>query len=300
MTICPCCGFKFEGSLSQGCEACGARSVGEPLPRPEHELPSYGRSLLLSVTGVLMVLAFLIETIIALVQRPVFAFDFWSLVAAAETAAWELKWVAIPVTSLVLWGSRKLYRSILDSPASFCGLRYARAGFFASATVPLLIAFFIGITVPERLLHRQDAAEASMKALGYATDRVLLQYQKEFGTFPAEKRDLARLPDPDGSIASLLKELENAEYKPIADLAAAPTKNPQPPRGAVIRNAAFTPVAEEPAETLSFPNYEIRLPGPDKIRGTDDDRIVKDGIVMSATLETKPVTIRATAATSNP
>ena len=68
MTICPCCGFKFEGNLREGCGSCGALSVGEALPRPEHELPSYGRSLLLAVTGSLMVLVFLTQTIIALMQ----------------------------------------------------------------------------------------------------------------------------------------------------------------------------------------------------------------------------------------
>ena len=69
MTICPCCGFKFEGTLSQGCASCGAFSVGEALPKPEHELPAYGRSLLLAVTGALMVLVFLVQTFIALFQR---------------------------------------------------------------------------------------------------------------------------------------------------------------------------------------------------------------------------------------
>ena len=55
--------------MHDGCQACGARSVGEALPRPEHELPSYGRSLLIVVMGTLMVLIFLTQTIIALVQR---------------------------------------------------------------------------------------------------------------------------------------------------------------------------------------------------------------------------------------
>jgi hypothetical protein len=134
--------------------------------------------------------------------------------------------------------------------------------------------------------------------MAYATDRVLLQYQKEFGTFPADKRDLVRLPDPDGSIAALLRELDGAEYKPTADLAAVPTKNPQPQRGTVIRNAAFNPTPEPPAESLSFTNYELRLPGPDKVRGNEDDLIVKDGIITNASEETKPVSTRATAATS--
>ena len=69
MTICPCCGFKFAGTLSEGCAACGARSVGEALPKPENELPSYARSLVLTVTGALMVLVFLGQTIVVLMER---------------------------------------------------------------------------------------------------------------------------------------------------------------------------------------------------------------------------------------
>src|SRR6185436_8831997 len=58
VTICPCCGFKSDAELSAGCAACGSCPVGEALPKPEHELPSYGRSLVLSVMGALLVLVF--------------------------------------------------------------------------------------------------------------------------------------------------------------------------------------------------------------------------------------------------
>ncbi len=278
--------------------------MGEPLPKPDHELPSYGRSLVLTVTGALMVIVFLLQTVIAFVQRST-AKGFWASItnsdvrawiAAAETAAWRLKWVVIPVTIVVLWGTRKIYRSMLRSPESYCGLGYARAGFVTSAAVPLLIALLIGVTVPERLAQRRDSNEAGENALAYATDRVLGQYEKMFGTKPPDTKALHRLPDPDGSIASLIKALETAEYKPSADLAAAPTKNPQPPRGAVIRNAAFSPTVEVPSESFSFTNYELRLPGPDKILGNEDDRLVRDGVIVSDdTKATKPVATSATA-----
>ena len=136
MTICPCCGFKFAGSLADGCESCGAQSVGEALPRPENELPAFGRSLLLTVIGSLMLIAFVTQTIIALVQKAPGRSVFGVSVAAAETAAWRLKWVAIPVTILVLWAGRKLYRSILDEPSRFCGLRFARTGLLTSIGFP--------------------------------------------------------------------------------------------------------------------------------------------------------------------
>jgi hypothetical protein len=277
--------------MNDGCQSCGARSVGEPLPRPEHELPSFGRSLLIVVMGTFMVLAFLSQTIIALVQRStrgataklalasMFPADWSSWLAATETAAWRLKWVMIPATAFVLFASRKLYRSICSAPTRFNGQRYARNAYLTSAAVPLLILILIGITVPVRLRHRQWAHEAGMNALGYATDRVLLEYREKFGTFPSDMKDLTRLPDADGSIAALLKEIDLSEYKVSAELAAVPKQNPRPLRGAVIRNASLSTAADEPlSEGLSFTNYELRLPGADKLLNTEDDLIVRDGV----------------------
>lgn len=295
MTICPCCGSKTNGDWSNGC-ACGARSVGEPLPRPEHELPSYARALALTVTGTLLVLVLIVQTVRAfaemlptsktyaeafvLVTAVIFEDSMWE--KAALTAAWQLKWVAIPLALLVFFGARKVYGSIKESPARYCGLRYARVGFVASAAVPLVIAILIGITVPKRLERRNDGIEAGYKALGYGFERLAFQYKQEFGSNPSHKEDLKRLPDPDGSIASLLKEIETAEYKASAEVAAVPTKKPQRLRGAVIRNASLD-TEETINESLSFTNYELRLPGYDKQLGTDDDLIVRDGIVTKAT-----------------
>ena len=294
MTICPCCGSKTNGDWSQGC-ACGAQSVGEPLPRPEHELPSYARALVLAASGSLMVLTLVVQTVNAFLQKVptsktyseafalvrVAAVDALRWLAAAETAAWQLKWVAIPVTLLVVFGSRKLYRSVQESPDRFCGLRHARFGYIASAAVPLMILILIGATVPDRLKQRSDRIDAQNKAIGYGFDRVSFQYKRQFGTYPADTDDLKRLPDPDGSIAALLKEIEGAEYKASAEVAAVPTKKPQRLRGAVIRNASLD--TEEPMnEGLSFTDYELRLPGYDKQLGTDDDVIVRDGIVDKA------------------
>jgi hypothetical protein len=292
VTICPCCGFKSNGVLRDGCLSCGARPVGEPLPRPEHELPSYARSLVLAVTGTLMVLVFLSQTIVAILQTStrgatsnlmafsMIPFDWKPWLAAGETAAWRLKWVMIPITVLVLFGSRKLYRSMLAEPSRFCGQRYALRGYLASATVPLLILILIGVTVPTRLERRQWGIEARTNALGYATARVLREYRDKFGTLPFYRTDLARLPDPDGSIAALLKEIDASEYKVVsAEVAAVPTQRPRPLRGAAIRNASLSSAGDEPlSEALSFTNYELRLPGADKLLNTEDDLIVLDGV----------------------
>jgi hypothetical protein len=269
--------------LSNGCKQCGARAVGEPLPRPAYELPSYGRALVLAVTGSLVALVFLVQIIIAFVQHYSGSFGFWTWVAAGETAAWRLKWVAIPGLFVVLWFGRKLYRSILVKPERFCGVNYARRGLLASATVAMLMALLIGVTVPARLRQRQLAKDAAIRVQGYIIEEALTAYKIKYKTYPTEIRDLLkRLPDPDGSLAAAINNLDSREYLPTADVAT--NETPERSRrlvGAVIRKASLTtPTDDSLSGGLSFTNYRLVLPGEDKITGTDDDWIVRDGMVQ--------------------
>ncbi len=299
MTICPCCGFKSDAELSAGCGACGARPVGEALPKPEHELPSYGRSLVLSVTGIFFVLVFLTQTFSALSEfsargaksnlalLSMIPFDLSSWLAAGETAAWRLKWAVIPLTIFVLWFSRRLYRSVSNSPDRFCGLRYARRGLFASAAVPLVILILIGVTVPERLRARRLGIEAGLNAQAYRIDRALDEYREKFGSLPDSMSDLSRLPDADNTLAAALQNLDVSGYRPSADLAAVPKQKPQTLRGAAIRNASIGSADDAITERLSFTNYDLLLPGADKILGTEDDLILRDGVVHKASEATR-------------
>jgi hypothetical protein len=206
-------------------------------------------------------------------------YDWKPWLAAGETAAWRLKWVMIPITVLVLFGSRKLYRSILTEPLRFCGQRYARNGYVAAAMIPLLILILIGVTVPERLRQRQLGIAAGINAQVYRIDRGLDEYREKFGTLPSDLKDLSRLPDADGSLASALKKIDASGYTVNSEVAAVPMKKPRPLRGAVILNASVAPAGDEALSGgLSFTNYELSLPGPDNLKGTEDDLIVRDGV----------------------
>jgi len=294
VTICPCCGFKSDAELSAGCAACGACPVGEALPKPAHELPSYGRSLVLTIFGALLGLVFLTQTFMAMAQTSgrgaksnlallsMIPTDWRPWLAAAETAAWRLKWIAIPVAILVLWFGRKLYRSVMDAPDRFCMLQYARRGYIASIAFPLVILLFIGITVPDRLTQRQIGIEAGFKAQAYRIDRALDEYRASFGTLPDNINDLNRLPDADHTLESALRNLDVSGYRPSTELAAVPKQKPQTLRGAVIRNVSMSSADDVMAEPLSFTNYELLLPGADKQLGTEDDLVLRDGVVNKA------------------
>ena len=281
MTICPCCGFKFHGALSSGCKQCGARAVGEPLPRPAHELPSYGRALLLSISGALIVLVFLVQTIIAIVQRGTGWFTFWSWVAAAETAAWRVKWIAIPVMFATLWFGQKIYRSIRLQPQRFCGVKYARHGLLASATVAFLIALLIGVTVPARLRQRETAKEAAIRGDWHTFEAAVLEYRARYHSYPADLKELRdRVPDPYGTIAEALDRLDPNGYHPYGDIAVAGGEKARTLRGVAIRNASLTAGDDTPPGGLAFTKFDLRMPGEDGILGNEDDWIGHDGMLV--------------------
>ena len=128
MINCPSCGSNFEGDLRLGCPSCGARSVGPPLAKPEHELPSYGRAVAVSASGLAMFAVFMGSVIAALIEFKGFPPSFASIVRAGEVASWRLKWVALPVAIVVLWSSAIDLRgsshthAILKLPNTLCSL----------------------------------------------------------------------------------------------------------------------------------------------------------------------------------
>jgi hypothetical protein len=88
------------------------------------------------------------------------------------------------------------------------------------------------------------------------------------------------LPDPNGSIAEALRNLDVSGYELKSTvIAAASTKSKSlVPRGSAFRNAA--PGADPGTDRgVSFTSYKWRLPGEDKILGNEDDVILQDGLI---------------------
>ena len=252
------------------------------MPRPEHELAAYGRPLLLVITGIMMVLGFVAETFGALLQRKPISLGFWSWVAAGETAAWHLKWVFIPITLLVVWGGGRIYRYMAERPARFVGLRHARRSLLASSFVGLLIAVLIVITVPARIRQHHDRLEATEAARGYTFARAVLQFSERYGTNPADPNDLRLLPDADGSIADALANMDTSTYRPSGADLAIKSKQRSIRGSALVRVNSTTDDPPVGVGGVIFTNYEMRLPGPDGILNTDDDLILRDGVIVKA------------------
>jgi type II secretory pathway pseudopilin PulG len=265
------------------------------LARAEHELASYGRAVIALAGGVVMSAAFLVATVAALVENNGVWFSFSSLLTAGEVAAWRLKWYALPLAVVILWSGARLTGSIRKNPGRFIGLSAARAGFVSALVATAMIAGLIGITVPERLRRRQWAVEAADNARGYTLARALLEYREQKGTVPAQdelRSELSTLPDPDGSIAEALRNLDVSGYEASTVLAATSTQRKSlVPRGSAIRNASAStnPTTDR---GVSFTSYKLRLPGPDKVLNNDDDLIVEDGLIKPASQQSSSPSAR--------
>jgi hypothetical protein len=293
-----------DGDLCLGCTYCGARAIGPPLANAEHQLRSYGRATIVSASGAVLLAGFLSLVIATLIQFRGFPLrlsslvsflDISSILAAGEVAAWRLKWIALPVAVAVLWSGARLVRSISRNPDLFIGLRAARAGFAASIAATLMVATLIGVTVPERLRRHQWGVEAGYYAQAYTIQRALLEYRALHGTLPPADdlvKGLSSLPDRNGSIAEALRNMDPNGYLPNSIVAAASTKSKPLMRTTALRNAATSANADSPG--VSFTNYDLRLPGPDKLLNTDDDFIVRDGLVSKAS-ELPPSAVKSSA-----
>ena len=269
----------------EGCASCGARAVGPPLAKPQHELPSFGRAFLLVMTGTLMLAVLVGFTISAMLQLGFSLTGLWSWVAAAETAAWRLKWVSLPVSIVSIWAGLRICRSIKGAPLRFAGMRMANAGLTMAAIVTLAIATLIGVTIPDRWRQHRSAIDAGIKARSYTIQRAQLEYQTRYGTIPGELKDLTeRLPDPDGSIAEALSTMDPTGYIPTTEVAV--KVKPGAIRSTVFRNVSAV-TDDVPSQAVSFTNYELRMPGEDKILGNENDWIMRDGLVQKISEDEK-------------
>lgn len=281
MTICPSCGSTVESDLCAGCPWCGARAIGPPLAKPEHQLTSYGLSIAAFASGSLMLTVFVGSLISILVENKSAWLQFSAIMTAGEVAAWRLKWVALPIAVAVLWFSVRSIRTVKKQQSKLAGLGIARCGFASACITTILIATLIGVTVPERLRRHQWAVEAETNARAYAINSALLQFKALHGTYPSDWTELSKVPDPDGTLADALRNIDGTGYQPSTVLAS--KVKPVALRGGVLRNASVGPNVDSSTDHgVSFTNYDLRLAGPDKLMFTDDDLIMRDGVIMAA------------------
>jgi hypothetical protein len=307
-TICPCCGERFDGNLRSGCTFCGARAVGEPLARPEIELPTFYRALFVGALGGLLLIAFLSTTLVAVLKGNPFIFDVQAFMLGAEKAAWQLKWIAIPVSIFALWSGISLRKSIRRNPVKFNGASFAGGGLVSTILVTLMLLAFIGVTIPERLERRQLGIDAGVMAnQRWPIEHGLFNYRVRNKSYPETKEallaavDNGQIPDPDHSIRDALSNLDQISYQPKSYQANLSVNQRRNQQGSALRKASMTSTDDASVEELAFSDYELILPGPDKILGTEDDVKIHNGVIVDSSSSLKdPVPVFSRSAKTTP
>lgn len=247
-----------------------------------------GRAAFAFLTGVVLLLALIGGTLVELLSGTELSFKLWTIVAAAETIAWRAKWTLLPAAILSSYAGLRyaLRQRVAPGEPLPGGRRFARSGVLMSASVACLVAILIGVTIPERLRQREIAKQAAEASLKYAVQAAFMRYQNRFDKVPEELTQLSQLPDDDGTIAFVLANFDESAYTPSSMQAV--TRSPKS-RGrknkttsnsiVSLRSAAYRTNSNDSSTTagVTYTNYDLVWYGHDKIPGTDDDRIIRDG-----------------------
>jgi hypothetical protein len=257
--------------------------VGPPLASPVRLLPSYGAALAAGALSTLALLALAAGTLLTLLSRKsLWSVNFWDLVGAGEAAAWRLRFFLPIFAAALIWLSARAARKIRRAPERFAGRRVADAAFAAALAAFVLSAGLIGVTVPERLEQRRLAWEAQRQAPLNTARRALVEYFIRYKTYPAGVDDLRKLPDADGSIALALEQMSDDGYSVSAQKASLPAAQTRKLRGVRLQQIALRGdnLDDTANDRISFTNYTLRLPGEDNTLNTDDDLVMRDGVVL--------------------
>ena len=278
--LCPCCGSPHELTAPE-CLACGARPVGEPLAKPDTLLPKLGPAMLAAGLVCLIVVGFLAVWLFAnnmkvgrvlLVTLLGDGYKFTKELLVADNHlpnyrifAWDMSRLAFftsaAIIPLSLLGVRSAWRAMRlakVNPLEFGGLR--------TAQVSLVLSLLLFVTfsaaglrgIPEALERGRTRHAAATRVLMYEHAQALQHYYYEYGTFPQEGADLARLGTNAAPQADYWEQ--QFKYAPFGTVASA--------RG-----------------VSAFSSYTLTSAGPDGEFGTADDILMIDGVVVDKPAE---------------
>lgn len=284
LIICPCCGGNRKIGFSE-CGDCGAKQVGPPLARPDVLLPKLGLSFFSLACGLLIIIGFLLAWIFLNDVKVGRALLIWAIGNGYEVTrellradgqlpyyriftydayrrACAFSLVAIPISLLGIWLARRALRLIKADPASFGGIRIARASYCLSFCLLIIFSVAGASSIPRMVALRRAKRAAATRALMYELHAQGLQrYYKEYGAYPGELNDLNRV-NASGTPQSDYWE-HNFEYKPVSVIAS---------KGSAI----------------SLSDYKLVSAGPDGKFGTTDDIVMVDGAIVESQNEIDP------------
>jgi hypothetical protein len=247
MMLCPCCGNDIADTRQ--C-SCGARFVGEPLG---------GLSVRVQRLGPVMIAIVL-------------------FVAVVGSSLIITKWLAF-AGGLAIWQAWRAVRLARRDPIGYGGYRAAAATLIISLAAGAVAVGYGIAYIPRFLDNRRERQISATTANMYHILGILQEYRQKHGGLPPDLQALNKLSDQ-----SLPSDYWDKRFKYQSWALAAET----PLTGGagrinIDRRGARSQAEEQtPLSGINFNNFELRSAGPDEKLGTDDDIIMRDGLVISA------------------
>jgi hypothetical protein len=185
---------------------------------------------------------------------------------------------AIPVIWYT-WRSLKLSR---NHPKQYGGYKVLVPTFALSLVASSIVAGLTISYIPKFLQNREDRRKAAAMAPIHHQAALLEEYKLAKGTYPGteqELREFTKEPMPVDYWGHSLK------YNPyILEIATA-----------VPAGNSRTKGAAQTQGMAGFYNFELRSNGPDELPNTEDDIIMKDGVIYTAAELKHQPTVKASA-----
>lgn len=157
----------------------------------------------------------------------------------------------------VIWASWRATRLARRDPESYGGYRTAAAMLVVTIIGGVIASAYAAAYVPRLLENRRLRQVAATSAAFHHMAGLLEEYKQAYGSYPRNTQELKKAINESLPSDYWRKSINYQSYTDsIADSKA----------GGV---------------GINFRNFELRSAGPDEKMGTDDDVIMRDGIVLS-------------------
>lgn len=279
--LCPCCGHE-RAIENLGCDNCGARRVGDPLPRPDVMKPGLGPAFAASGCAAIIILAFAATWLLSNDLKVVRVLMVWAIGDGTELTrewlrldpdlplyrifsydayrlAFFLSFGLIPLSLIGMRLARRALQLAQQDAARFGGLRLARVSMVLSTFLFLSFSAAAISSIPRTIERGRAERIATTKAALYHLHNALAQYYYDHGTNPSNFEELSS---------------ESKETLPKSDY--------------WEHDITYTPnsVIATKGAAVQFSDYVLRSAGPDGIMGTADDIVMQNGVIVTATAET--------------
>lgn len=177
------------------------------------------------------------------------------------------KWLAFAAV-LVIWSAWRSLRLAKQDPGWYGGYKTAAATLAVTIMGSLGLAAYGIAHIPQALENYKTRHIAATQAAMYHVANALEEYKrtKGFGSYPKDALEFKKATGE-----SLPADYWDQSVKYQSRIALVAER----------RETAQAPV-------LSYTNFELRSAGPDGIVGTDDDIVMRDGIIVSSSEAREP------------